>query len=1095
MAETQKFTIDKNNFLVYQTINELGECVLETPVHCDEFKDPIELKNPELSQYYYMKLNWADAHEDYLALDGRDWGLHEVNDSGSDVIYPSVLPKSIEGSVTGKLRSGYTMTHFSLEEDRNLYLKTTWQGKDTYEKFSYNFALVDNYQHNHFRSPSLSYDDIVIVNDREQFNTSWDFDSNNYVREEYKEYKIINEPCLDTETGRIYHKLQFYDGYGPVTISYKNENDNSYLDIENNISFVTFVPTKNPEGLYDHGEPKLEWILCIFCRGEALSNNWSEVNVEDKPKRIKMEWRPLRRPSGSKIVYTDEQYKDFLNRKNPIIPSDEYVDPNDRIPASYSNTKTVEVKCFNIDYNGDITDENLKGIMYDNRNSKYNEFSVQYYTPYSSEDVYCIERDYYYNVVKTDTETSYVITQNSFILMDLEGYCLYCPELIKQYGIAFIKSDWVYRDETGALCVNVSENELTTLYDWWGENTTYPKGDVVKGRIFSTKFLKLDVSNQQLNTINGYTYTVEKCSEELLYTFYEDYWFDPSSIDTKSQLSYEKWKPVIDNRTCKKEKPNLCTYGINNGWTDDIVDTKLNKTEDGNGFYEIVIWKKPKINFYDETNKTIYSHFERYRIEVDSISDDKDLGREYKEIVYWVKPDNNIYLCTINGLHFDRLTNWQNYSSDFNNNVLIPNDLKPEETYIKKEAVYFITYTINLDLYPKEQNPALPSTWTGYLNYRKGIFQKNKVYIEDAIRDSVNSREEYLEDQIKTGVMKTPAEWYGTNENLIDDNPEPQEWFWLNTLSNWCKYEVEAADKTTVTLKVWNGLGVWDSVTDIMGRYFEGDNYALIKNYLYDFNFFRQGPGYPHNYLYWVPAYVPIKIGADSPEDFVDRLHPVDGQMRYGTLILLKDNKSLLYKSKMNKDYAKVYFNQEYNTYSRQYYPDPSNEQATIRGVDKDDLRPYIVGSETQPVPCVTRLANGNLSILYDFVVQTNGRKHGILRNIVNTVENVSEELYEEQSTATYEDATELNRKCKTIFGDGADKTIAKDWKRYIITDNTEEINSNVKYMSEETLYGSPSLTNIRVGKGMSNISITAPRPNPTTNNKNIEDYIERWNK
>ena len=132
----------------------------------------------------------------------------------------------------------------------------------------------------------------------------------------------------------------------------------------------------------------------------------------------------------------------------------------------------------------------------------------------------------------------------------------------------------------------------------------------------------------------------------------------------------------------------------------------------------------------------------------------------------------------------------------------------------------------------------------------------------------------------------------------------------------------------------------------------------------------------------------------------------------------------------------------------------------------------------------MTRGNNGNLYLHYHFVVQTNGREHGILRNIVNTI-----------NEKGIEDISDLNSKCKTIFGDGADKTIDKDWKRYIIKDTTEEFKSDIKDSSDETLFNSASLNSIKSGDKMKPITLIAMRPNPTTSNKTIGDYLERWNK
>ena len=396
--------------------------------------------------------------------------------------------------------------------------------------------------------------------------------------------------------------------------------------------------------------------------------------------------------------------------------------------------------------------------------------------------------------------------------------------------------------------------------------------------------------------------------------------------------------------------------------------------------------------------------------------------------------------------------------------------------------MYIITYSINFDTYAKVGNEALIGTWNSYINWKRGTFQSNKIYITNVVRDTTIDQEDYLEEQIKKRNFVTPAEWYGTNNQIIDDEPESQEWFWLDTFSNWCRYEVDELDKTSVALKLWDGLGTWEPVSIMMALCNYLDNYSLVKNYLYNLKFFKKGPSCPYDYGTGKVVYNPIKLAGHDMN-----AKPRDGQIRYSTVVLPKDSKSILYKTKMNLDYANAYYNKDYSTYARAFYGTPTEAQESTKAVNKDTKRQYIIGSELQPVPCVIKLSTGNLAICYDFVAQTNGENQGILRNIVNTVEGIE--------TVPYEDATELNRKCKVIFGDGSDKTIEKDWKRYIIKDTTEEIKSDIKGESNETLYGSASLTNIMASSNMNSISIKAPRPNPTTNNKNIEDYIERWDK
>ena len=84
---------------------------------------------------------------------------------------------------------------------------------------------------------------------------------------------------------------------------------------------------------------------------------------------------------------------------------------------------------------------------------------------------------------------------------------------------------------------------------------------------------------------------------------------------------------------------------------------------------------------------------------------------------------------------------------------------------------------------------------------------------------------------------------------------------------------------------------------------------------------------------------------------------------------------------------------------------------------------------------------------------------------------------------------------CRDIFGDGSDKTIFKDWKRYNIVNSTDEVATDIKFGSEETIYGATSITQSYGNYKINNIKFYANRPNPTTTNRDIQDYLERWDR
>ena len=1062
MAE--KLTIDKNHFLVYQTINELNQCTNEVFLNSNDFSDAVPLSDPEHAKYYYMDLVW-----DYysLSFDGEDGQLHKLyNYNNGDT--PSVLPKYINTLYPQITlpdyfigNNGYTLRNFKLKEGANFYI--TNEDKKQYNGL---FSLHKNWNYCMDRYKKLDYDSSTIQYDSEQFNERRNFDSSDYANfknlsDPLAEIKIVNEP--EHKNDRIYHKLKFYydsidssqDGSHPVYI--KNAKTGEFEELGENVSFITFVPIKVPPYNESYGNRNnyvLKWVLCVFCRGEATSTDWEKVNETVNPRRVKMEWRPIHLKKG-KSELTNDEYLEFFKSYEYKEPVSTDVPSEDLIPINGTDLQTVSIEAYNIDYNREADNS---GILYDNREVQdTEEFTRELRLFNTNLPTYLIQQEPVYTI--SESGLGVKVAENSFILMDCEGYCLYCPELLEKYGIAFIRSDWVYYDENRELCVNVTEQEIKYYYKLLiGDG--YELGDITNGHIYSTKYLPLE----KLTPQNGYTATPGKCSENIIYEFFDKYFNDFTNIE-RTGVDFNNWFFLANYRTGANIYPSLMSCGepavtTNSRFENHLLSNPLNCD---NNYLEIAVYEQANIDSRLVEENKVYSHYVRYRIQK---STSYAQGPRFQEVAFWKMLDGFPTLHTIRGETADRPVNWHLTNHDYNNAIPVWED----NHIITKQVRYFITYTLDVNIMPKEVNKCVPGTWSACLNYKKGTYRKTKVQVKNIIRDYTINQDEYLNEELENRIYVTPSEWYAENGHVIDDEAEVQDWFWLNTISNWCRFEI-GADTTTAELHVWNGMGTWDRFYDIMAYYMQGDNYSLVKKYLYSMDFFIQGPMYSPGILQ--SCYVPIKNFSGG-----------DGQMRYTTFVLTKDSKSILYKTKANMDYAKAYHHNDYNSYARANYGNPSQAQKELRDVERDLKRKYVIGSETQPVPCLTRGNNGNLYLHYHFVVQTNGREHGILRNIVNTI-----------NEKGLEDISDLNSKCKTIFGDGADKTIDKDWKRYIIKDTTEEFKSDIKDSSDETLFNSASLNSIKSGDKMKPITLIAMRPNPTTSNKTIGDYLERWNK
>lgn len=1055
MAE--KLTIDKNHFLVYQTINELNQCTNEVFLNSNDFRDAVPLSNPDTSRYYYMDLNWDDES---LSFEGNDGQLHELKHTEEKGSTPSVLPKRMVDKPSYCTDyDGYTLRNFKLKPDTEMYLK---MGND-YISYKGVFSLQENWNYAYERYHKIEYTDPEVVRDSWQFDHTHDFDSDTYIKNPIyyeEELKFVNKPV--NGTNGIYNTLTCYE-YGthnPIEIYIKNnKTENDYIQLGDNVSLVTFIPYKTPPFTSEHSyrEYTLSWILCVFCRGEANSSDWEQVNAGQNPRRIKMEWRPIHLANGKTLIYSPEKYKEFFNSYEYKEPDSTDVPAEDLVPASFADVQTVSIEAYNIDYNREADNS---GILYDNREVQDTEEYTRELRLFNTNlPTYLIQQEPVYTI--SESGLGIKVAENSFILMDYEGHCLYCPELLEKYGIAFIRSDWVYYDENRELCVNVTQQEIEFYYRLFKDDDSgYEFGDITNGHIYSTKYLALEKLTPQ-NGYSNHTDTPGKCSENIIYDYFDKYFNDYNNIESTG-VDFNNWFFLVNYRTGANVYPSLMSCGeqSNSRFENRLVSNPLNCDDN---YLEIVVYEQAHIYSRLVDENKIYSHYVRYRIPK---STSYAQGPKFQEVAFWKMLDGFPTLHTIRGETADRPVNWHLTEHDYNNTIPVWED----NHIITKQIRYFITYTLDVNIMPKEVNKCVPGTWSACLNYKKGTYRKTKVQVRNIIRDYTINQDEYLNEELENRIYVTPSEWYSENGQVIDDETETQDWFWLNTISNWCRFEI-GSDTTTAELHVWNGMGTWDRFYDIMAYYMQGDNYSLVKKYLYSKDFFIQGPMYAPGILQ--SCYIPIKNFAGG-----------DGQMRYTTFVLTKDSKSILYKTKANMDYAKAYHHNDYNSFSRANYGNPSPAQLNKRDVEKDLKRKYVIGSETQPVPCLTRGNNGNLYLHYHFVVQTNGREHGILRNIVNTI-----------NEKGLEDIRDLNSKCKTIFGDGADKTIDKDWKRYIIKDTTEEFKSDIKDSSDETLFNSASLNSIKSGDKMKPITLIAMRPNPTTSNKTIGDYLERWNK
>lgn len=391
------------------------------------------------------------------------------------------------------------------------------------------------------------------------------------------------------------------------------------------------------------------------------------------------------------------------------------------------------------------------------------------------------------------------------------------------------------------------------------------------------------------------------------------------------------------------------------------------------------------------------------------------------------------------------------------------------ETNIIRELLYVQILTKIKDISPYDTIPGREPEYT-FKKFWEYAFDNLIVNpYETSVYNSVKA-DEILEEVLSDDKIKwqTPSEYYSNNNNMSNtsniDNPfgiSNLSWFWLDSLSNWCRYEMLGG---FLCLYVWNGRNGWDNFTDIIN--YKNTMYldSLYRKYYYNHLFFIEGPAYPGDR--W--DFVPIRYN-----------NAVIGQVYYRTFILNRDTTMLNY----NDKFQNMHDTKTYQTGERN---EKSNAGIGVEGlttyagnpIPADESRRAIHGIPTQYCPCVFKLPTGNLALAYQFYVPSNG--YGVM-----DVENVFQIIKPD----------EANNRCRDIFGDGSDKTIFKDWKRYNIVNSTDEVATDIKFGSEETIYGATSITQSYGNYKINNIKFYANRPNPTTTNRDIQDYLERWDR
>ena len=269
----------------------------------------------------------------------------------------------------------------------------------------------------------------------------------NYYYDDSKlNYNYINEGPTSLQN----HVLSRGFGKGAELIRYDilrdlTHNERIYNVIENN----SFVDNFGVLTIIKVGN---EYKLIKFISTDTTCEQWEELKVPVEQSET---------PDWNRVITDSLLEGTTLADSYNILYSDssESEQPIHIIPET-----TVTESINSIDVNAD-------GLLFDFRQGYENQTMLRN-SPYNKEPItLCAEVPVYDVSYKyqdgISVETRYTTTNTTYILcqvvrnnMGTQYYPLYCPELFEQYGIGFIKSDWLTYDSNGNL-----------LVEWWPEKS------------------------------------------------------------------------------------------------------------------------------------------------------------------------------------------------------------------------------------------------------------------------------------------------------------------------------------------------------------------------------------------------------------------------------------------------------------------------------------------------------------------------------------------------------------------------------------------------------------------------------------------------
>ena len=690
-----------------------------------------------------------------------------------------------------------------------------------------------------------------------------------------------------------------------------------------------------------------------------------------------------------------------------------------------------------------------------------------------SQDVYKINRfPFVYDLTTNTTVGSDSVEKystNDGILQDENGYFLFSERLLKECGIGFILASWLKLENNKIQVVF----KKSYLKNWYSSPDDTP---VVDDKIYSwndfiNKIYKTEQSTETgevisyrgfpfLNQLNiNNSPTTEACVIKKMASNWSDCTYT-NRCDT-SKITNEQWEQVLLSRRFPGVTLKYINCDSSGEETGGITDTKI---PSGDSFIY------PVINNYNSDY-----HYAFIIFNLPSDSEYNNIKANINPVQYGIFAEfiaNNGKTLVYNHSGENITPNtYDNSTTSYKDvNSLIVSTDQNGETDIDLIEKYTLITTYMDDIIPTDTIPGVNKF--SYKNIKRNNY-KNETYIEVGKTYAAEpSAETTLEEKLNDPEEKwmTPSEYYSSkgvtaSQANIEDPfgaiGEQQNWFWVETIKNWCVYVMES--NGCLYLNCWNGKDGWDKLESIMNMKNTGFLQILADKYLYSQYFFAEGPSVQFD------IYNPIRM----PNGHVNTYY-------YRTLYLTRDTISKNYNNKFQSLHdTKIYQTGERYETSNVGIGVENCTTYSNKPITVDPRRQACFGVQNQYCPLVAKLINGNFGLY--FVYHVNGNGYG--------VPNV------ETDPSFIIQADDANARCRDIFGTGDDKTIERDWKRFNGTNTDEEKATSILTDKEETIYGAASITKNAGDNKINSISLIANRPNPTTNNGDVQDYLERWDR